>query len=126
MAPDGAGPGADRLHDAELRDLPGEQGVEHGRHQDRAEQQRRGPTGHQRQQQHVGLPLVRMRVRLGHLDLGDRQPLLAPQPFTDVGGDRHHAVACPPFRVGDLHFDLVERQRDGRHRDVAAAALLLG
>jgi hypothetical protein len=56
--PDAPRAGADRLEDADLGDLLGEQVVEHGGDQQRGEQQGGRPAGQQRQQQRVELPLV--------------------------------------------------------------------
>jgi len=102
----------DRFHDADLRDLLGEQAVEHVRDQDRAEQQRGRAAGEQRQEQGIGLPLVGVCVGLGNLNLADRQTAFALQPGPDGarGGDHCVAIAARRRlpRVGDLDLQLVK------------------
>ena len=98
QAPDARRSRADRLHDADLGYLLSEQVVEHVRDQHRAEQQGCRSAGEQREEQRVGLPLVGMRVGRGNLNLADRQPVFALQPFADVAGDGHDGVAVPARR----------------------------
>jgi hypothetical protein len=132
---DAARPGADRLHDADLGDLLGEQVVEHVGDQDRGQQQGGDPAGEQRDERRVGLPLVGVCVGFGHLDLADGQPVVLLQPRGDAAGDGHDPIAVPAGRglagVGDLELQLVQPgRRPGRGQrrggQVAVALLLLG